>query len=79
MRAQPIILKNGQEVIINHDSKCKCKACGKDILWAETKNGKAMPVELVSLALWDTHYATCPYANSFRRKPTKEEITEMKK
>ena len=79
MRTQTIFLENGQEVIINHDSKCKCKACGKDILWCKTKNGKAMPVELVSLAKWDTHYATCPFANSFRRKPTEKEIEEIHK
>jgi hypothetical protein len=79
MKLQPIILDNGQEVTINHDSKTKCKACGKEIFWAETKNGKAMPIELVSLARWNTHYATCPNANSFRRKPTKEEIQEIQK
>jgi hypothetical protein len=80
MRLQQIILKNGQEVIINHDSKTKCKACGKDIFWCKTMNGeKAMPVELVGLAVWDTHFATCPQANSFRRKPTKQELEEIHK
>jgi len=79
MRTQNIILENGQEVIINHDSKTTCKACGKEIFWCKTKNGKAMPIELVSLARWNTHYVTCPQANSFRRKPTKEEIEEIHK
>lgn len=79
MRTQTIVLDNGQEVIINHDSKCVCRRCGKEIFWAMTKNKKAMPIELVSLARWNTHYATCPFAAEFRKKPTKEEQAEMKK
>ena len=49
MRVQTIILENGMEVIINHDSKTKCEKCKKEILYA------LIPVELVGLAKWDHH------------------------
>lgn len=49
MRTQTIILKNGMEVIIDHDSKTKCPHCKRDILYV------ILPVELVSLAQWDIH------------------------
>ena len=49
MRCQTIILENGMEVIINHDSKTKCPNCKKDILYV------LLPIELVSLARWDIH------------------------
>ena len=59
-RTQTIILKNGMEVIINHDSKHKCEKCKKEIIWA------LIPIELVSLAQWDIH--KCEYGN---KKTTK--------
>jgi len=68
VKLQEIKLRCGTDVIIDHDSKTTCKKCGKEIKWAMTKNQKAMPVVLVSLALWDTHYADCPFASSFRKK-----------
>jgi hypothetical protein len=49
MRTQTITLKNGMEVIINHDSKDKCEKCKKNIFWA------IIPIELVGLAKWDLH------------------------
>lgn len=49
MRRQWITLESGIEVVIEHDSKCKCKYCKKDIIWA------LVPLELVSLAKWDLH------------------------
>lgn len=68
MRTQTIILDNGMEVIIDHDSKDKCKKCGKEIIWGLTKNKKPIPLELVSLARWNTHYISCPFAKEFRKK-----------
>jgi hypothetical protein len=79
MKLQTIKLENGQEVVINYDSKAKCKSCGKEIFWSETKNGKAMPIELVSLARWNTHYATCPAADSFRKRKITKEMEEIQK
>lgn len=55
MRTQYINLECELEVIVDHDSKTICKNCGKEILWASTKNKKSIPIELVSLAKWDLH------------------------
>lgn len=77
----------------------KCKACGADIMWIGTANGKNMPVnaqkipykmnwkdgkytlitpegKLVKADLdlssddfgYESHFATCPAAETFRRK-----------
>lgn len=67
MRKQKIKLKSGIEVVVDWDSKTTCKNCNAEIYWAETKNGKFMPIELVGLAEWDTHYATCKFANEFKK------------
>jgi len=55
MKTQEINLKSGEQVIINHDSKTKCKNCGKEIIWAATKNQNLIKVELVSLMEWERH------------------------
>ena len=57
MRTQTINLECELEVIVDHDSKTICDNCGNEILWANTKNKKIIPIELVSLAKWDLH--TC--------------------
>lgn len=49
MRIQKIILENGEEILINHDAKDKCKDCKREIIWGY------VPLELVSLAKWDRH------------------------
>jgi len=49
VRQQEIILENGLEVIINHNSKHKCPKCGEEVIWA------LVQIELVSLAKWDLH------------------------
>lgn len=55
MNTQYINLKSGEEVIINHDSRAKCKNCGSEIVWAATKNKDLIKLELVSLAEWERH------------------------
>lgn len=57
----------GIEVIVDWNSKKRCE-CGAEIWFALTKNKKLMPIELVGLAKWDTHFATCPLANKFRKR-----------
>ncbi len=49
MKRQTITLKNGMKVVIDYDTKFKCEKCKREVLWA------LVPVELVSLALWDIH------------------------
>jgi len=66
---QDIKLKSGIEVTVDWESKTKCKKCKKEIWFAVThKNLKVMPIELVGLAKWDSHFATCPFADEFRKK-----------
>jgi len=56
MRTQTINLESEMEVIVDHDTKTVCR-CGANILFAQTKTKKIIPIELVSLAKWDLH--TC--------------------
>lgn len=58
-----------------------CQACGAPIKWIVTKKGKKMPVDLkarrfyvitngmpVQMQGHEPHFATCPYADRFRKK-----------
>jgi len=47
--------------------KVKCE-CGQDIMFAKTRKGNWMPIQLVGFAEYDTHYAYCPLAEKFRKK-----------
>ncbi len=69
-KIQTIRLRGGKgiEVTVDWNAREKCK-CGADIWFALTKNKKWIPIELASLAVWDTHFATCPFATEFRKKP----------
>jgi hypothetical protein len=62
-----------------------CKGCGKPIFWAETPDGRRVPLdpkppvyvadkengrcERVAREFMVTHFATCPEANTFSRTP----------
>lgn len=67
MKLQKIKLRSGSEVTADWDSKTNCKKCGKEIFWAMTKNEKPMPIILVGLAEWDSHFADCKFAKEFRK------------
>ena len=54
MKIQTINLECGMEGIINLERE-KCARCKKEIQRFQTKTGKQIPVELVSLAKWDIH------------------------
>lgn len=57
-----------------------CASCGASIVWMKTSAGRAMPVDSASVApsddtstLFDpgrhtSHFATCPNADSHRRR-----------
>lgn len=55
MKIQDITLKSGEVVVINHDSRTKCTNCGKEIVWAATKEQNLIKLELVSIAEWEKH------------------------
>ncbi len=46
--------------------KSQCRACGADIWFVKTKNGKSAPYTAEALS----HFADCPKAESFRKKTT---------
>jgi hypothetical protein len=62
-----------------------CKSCEASILWAETENGKKVPLDskpekryilkaedaavVVLRSTYVSHFVTCPDADSHRRKP----------
>lgn len=73
-KIRTIKLKCGVEVLVDFKRKVKCE-CGQDIWFGRTKRKRWMPIVLVGLAEWDTHYADCPLADKFRKKTntTKEE------
>jgi len=63
---QQIKLKCGIDVVVDWRAKKKCE-CGADIWFGMTKKKRWMPITLVGLAEWDTHYADCPLADKFRK------------
>lgn len=66
-KVQEVKLKCGIKVLADFRTKKKCK-CGQDIWFARTQKGKTMPIVLVGLAEWDTHFADCPFAKKFRKR-----------
>ena len=46
-----------------------CKKCHAEIIWTETPNGRAMPIDPIPVTNKVTaHFATCAFADSFRKK-----------
>lgn len=58
----------------------KCKSCGASITWIKTKNGRVLRVmvfknpspsglqPIINGKGYISHFATCPYANKYRRR-----------
>ena len=54
-----------------------CKACGAEIKFIRTENGRQMPVDIKPITVitslgktikaWTPHWASCPKAEKFRR------------
>lgn len=59
----------------------KCKGCGAEIIWLETKNGKAMPCDEKKQTIitengetvtgYTPHWATCPRYKIFKKESKK--------
>lgn len=65
-----ITLNNGAVVTIPVQFEyAKCKGCpADDLIWATTKNGKAMPIHWDTIKeQWVSHFSDCPNANNFRK------------
>jgi hypothetical protein len=53
----------------------KCRGCGAEIYWVETKSGKNMPVNRDGTS----HFATCPKADEFRGKEGDKSRNDQRK
>jgi hypothetical protein len=68
-KLQIIKLKGGAEVLVDWSiPKKECKACGVSIQWAKTKSGKMMPINVCGAFEWEPHWASCKFADKFRKK-----------
>lgn len=47
-----------------NDKPGLCRSCGAPVLWLESKNGKKSPFNADGV----NHFATCPQADSWRKK-----------
>ena len=43
-----------------------CTGCNKDIFFADTKNGKKMPISQLADGSWVSHFYDCPKAKDFK-------------
>jgi len=68
-------LKGGAVVNIG-TTPDKCSKCGQTIYWAMTKNKKLMPVCFVD-GEWQSHFADCKFADSFRKPKTSYGVKEL--
>lgn len=68
--SQTITLKGGSVVLVDWGAEAKCRSCGRQIWWAKTKNDKNMPINACG-AEFESHFASCPAANKFRKEAKK--------
>lgn len=60
---RPIKIKNGLDS--SFEVKCnlgiikQCKWCGKAIRWAETENGKSIPISENTEGQFENHFISC--------------------
>lgn len=79
MNYTKIKLLGGAEVNVDFDSyKTLCKKCGKPIRFAITSLGKSMPITETEKG-WQSHFADCKFAASFRKSKTDEQIEDENK
>ena len=58
-----------------YDNDATCRGCGADIQWWITPKGKKMPMSFKQTGnvkdgfgeVMESHFSSCPNANSFRR------------
>ncbi len=61
-----IELEGGATVFVDKKIMKFCE-CGKEIMWAITKNKKRMPITINAKGKWFSHFADCPKAKKFRK------------
>jgi len=80
MNYQRIQLKGGAYVLLDLDAKrVACRKCKKLIRFAITeKRGKKIPIEEAG-EKFVAHFATCEFANDFRKNSQENKIEEENK
>lgn len=73
MVSYSVILKGGAQVW-NTESTSACRGCKAMIWWAETREGRKMPISIDKDGAWVSHFAICPAANSFRKRGSHGEV-----
>lgn len=76
---ETIRLKGGAEVSVDWSTRTNCKLCKREIYWTQTMNGKMMPINVIApkfegdMAEWESHFASCPNAQNFRKLTEEQE------
>ena len=68
MNTQKLTLENGLEVMVDWDSKSRCKKCNQKIIWATTKNDKYIPVSNSDGLGWKVHFDECLFQETDYQK-----------
>lgn len=64
-----VTLKGGAQVYVSGFTSL-CRGCKAKIAWADTREGRKMPVTIQADGTWVSHFSICPNANNFRRNET---------
>lgn len=71
----------GDAITVKTDSKRRffwlitgqgtCRSCGAELFWCETQNKRRIPVNVPpgGETVTESHFATCPQANTWRKAP----------
>ncbi len=59
-------LKGGAEVF-NSGNTSQCRGCKLTIAWADTREGRKMPISIDKDGAWISHFAVCSAAEKFRK------------
>lgn len=77
MNYQTIKLIGGAKVTIDTDERMtRCSKCAQQIRFGITQSGKKMPITEIAPGEYQSHFADCPAASSFRKSGLEDRIDE---
>ncbi len=77
MNYQSIKLLGGAIVQVDLDSnRTKCTKCKEMIRFGITEKGKYMPIIEIKPDVWQSHFADCKFADSFRKTNLEKDINQ---